>query len=132
LAEFYLRRLHKAGVEVLSITQAFGADASGDVVQQSLAAFDECQSRENAKHTRRAMLENARQGYWNGETPPFGFRTEAAGQNGARLKKVLVKDPAEAAIIERIFAFLFWRGRAAARREGDCKRAQPGRASVSR
>jgi hypothetical protein len=31
--------------------------------------FDDYQSKENAKHTLRAMKENARQGYWNGTRP---------------------------------------------------------------
>ena len=35
------------------------------------SCFDEYQSKENAKHTQRAMQENARQGYWNGSVPPI-------------------------------------------------------------
>jgi hypothetical protein len=39
-----------------------------------MALFDEYQSKENAKHTLRAMKENARQGFWNGALPPIGYR----------------------------------------------------------
>ena len=40
------------------------------MMRQIMALFDEYQSKENAKHTLRAMRENARQGYWNGSRPP--------------------------------------------------------------
>ncbi len=69
-----------------------------------LAVFDQHQSRENAKHTHRAMRENARQGFWNGSHPPFGYLTEEAGRRGHRAKKVLVVDDAEAAVARRIYS----------------------------
>lgn len=104
-AEMYVRRLRRVGVAVLSITQEFGSDTTGDVVRKILNVFDEYQSRENAKHTHRAMVENARQGFWNGSIAPFGYRVVAAGQKGARTKKVLAIDECEAAMVRRIFAF---------------------------
>lgn len=79
LAEIYVRRLRKVRVEVVSMTQDVGTDATGEVMRKILTVFDEYQSAENAKHTRRAMRENARQGYWNGSRPPFGYRAEEAG-----------------------------------------------------
>ena len=63
------------------------------MMRQIMALFDEYQSKENAKHTLRAMRENARQGYWNGSRPPFGYRIVAAEQRGARTKKKLEIDP---------------------------------------
>jgi DNA invertase Pin-like site-specific DNA recombinase len=103
-AEMYVRRLRRVGVSVLSITQEFGSDTTGDVVRKILSVFDEYQSRENAKHTHRAMVENARQGFWNGSIAPFGYCVVAAGQKGARTKKVLAIDECEAAMVRRIFA----------------------------
>lgn len=44
-------------------------------MRQFLGLFDEYQSKENAKHTLRAMRENARQDFWNGARPPFGYDT---------------------------------------------------------
>jgi len=58
-----------------------------------LEVFDEYQSKENAKHTLRAMRENARQGYWNGSRPPCGYRIVAAQRWGARTTKKLEPDP---------------------------------------
>lgn len=64
--EFYVRRLAKSGVRLVSITQELGDDPMSNMIRQIMALFDEYQSKENAKHTLRAMKENARQGFWNG------------------------------------------------------------------
>jgi site-specific DNA recombinase len=64
--EFYVRRLAKNGVRLVSITQELGDDPMSNMIRHIMALFDEYQSRENAKHTLRAMKENARQGFWNG------------------------------------------------------------------
>jgi len=102
-SEFYVRKLRKVGIEVISITQEISADSTGEVVRKILNVFDEYSSRENAKHTRRAMLENARQGFWNGSRPPFGYRTELRDRRGGKDKKVLVIDEGEAKVIRLIF-----------------------------
>lgn len=57
------------------------------MMRQIMALFDEYQSKENAKHTLRAMRENARQGYWNGSRPAYGYRIVTAEQRGTRTKK---------------------------------------------
>src|SRR5450631_3905640 len=64
--EFYVRRLAKNGVRLVSITQELGDDPMSNMIRQIMALFGEYQSKENAKHTLRAMKENARQGFWNG------------------------------------------------------------------
>src|ERR1700726_4632610 len=79
--EFYVRRLAKNGIRL--ITQDLGDDPMSVMMRQIMALFDEYQSKENAKHTLRAMRENARQGYWNGSRPPFGYRVVAAEERGA-------------------------------------------------
>jgi hypothetical protein len=61
--EFYVRRLAKNGVRLVSITQELGDDPMSNMIRQIMALFDEYQSKENAKHTLRAMKENARQGF---------------------------------------------------------------------
>ena len=69
-----------------------------------MALFDEYQSKENAKHTRRAMKENALQGFWNGALPPIGFRiVEANEQRGHRTKNTLEIDPIQAETVRLIF-----------------------------
>jgi hypothetical protein len=52
--EFYVRRLAKNGVRLVSITQELGDDPMSNMIRQIMALFDEYQSNENAKHTLRA------------------------------------------------------------------------------
>ena len=82
--EFYVRRLAKNGVRLVSITQELGDDPMHVMMRQIMALFDEYQSKENAKHVLRAMKENARQGFWNGSLPPIGYRVVAAPSSAAR------------------------------------------------
>ena len=102
-SEFYIRRLRKARVDVVSITQPFQDDPTGNLIRQILGNFDEYQSRENAKHTSRAMNENARQGFWNGARSPFGYHTVVAEQRGVKVKKRLAINDVEAAVVRRIY-----------------------------
>ena len=84
-----------------------------------LNVFDEHQSRENAKHVHRAMCENARQGFWNGSHPPFGYKTQIAERRGDKDKKVLVIDEEEACVVREIFALRGGSRRTTVRGEGD-------------
>jgi len=100
----YERLLKRAGVRVLSITQATSDDPAGEMASKLFSLFDEYQSQENAKHTQRAMRENARQGYWNGSIPPYGYRAVAlANGNRGRKKRRLEIDPAEAEVVTAIY-----------------------------
>jgi protocatechuate 3,4-dioxygenase beta subunit len=76
------------------------------MMRQVIALFDEYQSKENAKHVLRSMKENARQGFWNGARPPFGYRTVEVEKRGARVKKRLEIDPVEAEQVRLIFKLL--------------------------
>ncbi|MHC5308027.1 recombinase family protein [Bartonella sp. LJL80] len=101
--EFYIRKLAKNGVRLLSITQEMGDDPMHVMMRQIMSLFDEYQSKENAKHVLRALKENARQGFWNGSRPPIGYRTVAAEQRGAKTKKKLEIDPLQADTVRMIF-----------------------------
>ncbi len=101
--EYHVRRLRKAGVRLISITQDLGDDPMSVMVRQVFALFDEYQSKENAKHTLRAMQENARQGFWNGSKAPYGYAIVAAEQRGAKTKKRLAIDPVEGEVVRLIF-----------------------------
>ncbi|MEA2758596.1 MAG: site-specific recombinase [Methylobacteriaceae bacterium] len=104
--EYHVRRLRKAGVRLVSITQDLGDDPMSVMVRQVFALFDEYQSKENAKHTLRAMKENARQGFWNGSQAPFGYKVVDAEQRGSKTKKRLAVDPLEAETVRLIFKLL--------------------------
>ncbi len=100
----YERRLKKHGVIVLSITQQTSDDPAGEMARRIFSLFDEYQSKENAKHTLRAMKENARQGFFNGSTAPYGFRAVEVDHMGNKgKKKRLEVDPSEAAIVNTIY-----------------------------
>jgi site-specific DNA recombinase len=101
--EFYVRKLAKHGVKLVSITQELGDDPAQLMMRQVIALFDEYQSKENAKHVLRAMKENVRQGYWNGSLPPYGYVTVEAERRGARVKKKLAIDPVEAELVRTMF-----------------------------
>lgn len=101
--EMYVRKLAKAGVRLVSITQELGDDPAQVMMRQVIALFDEYQSRENAKHVLRAMKENATQGFYNGSPVPLGYRTVEVEKRGARIKKKLEIDPVEQQTVELIF-----------------------------
>ena len=101
--EFYVRKLAKNGVKLLSITQEIGDDPVHQMMRQIMALFDEYQSKENAKHVILALKENARQGFWNGSLPPIGYRVVAAEQRGAKIKKKLEIDPLHAETVRLIY-----------------------------
>jgi DNA invertase Pin-like site-specific DNA recombinase len=102
--EFYLRKLAKHDVKVVSITHV--GDESEPVhvmMRKVIALFDEYQSKENAKHVIRSMKENARQGFWNGATVPLGYKLVEAEKRGAKIKRKLAVDPVEAETVRLIF-----------------------------
>ncbi len=101
--EFYLRKLAKHGVRLVSITQELGDDPAQVMMRQVIALFDEYQSKENAKHVLRAMKENTRQGFWNGSQPPLGYKIVEAERRGARAKNKLAIDPVEAETVRLVF-----------------------------
>jgi DNA invertase Pin-like site-specific DNA recombinase len=100
----YERNLKRCGVRVVSITQQTSNDPSGEMIRRIFSVFDEYQSNENGKHTLRAMRENARQGFFNGSRPPFGYRAvevQLPGNKGR--KKQLEVDGPEAVVVHRVF-----------------------------
>ncbi len=54
--EFYVRKLAKHGVKLVSMTQELGDDPAQIMMRQVIALFDEYQSKENAKHVLRSMI----------------------------------------------------------------------------
>ena len=100
--EFYVRKLARNGVKLVSITQEMGDDPMHVMMRQIMALFDEYQSKENAKHVMRALKEKALQGFRNGSLPPIGYRTVAAETRGAKVKKKLEIDPLHAETVRLI------------------------------
>ena len=101
--ELTIRKLRKHGVEVVSVTQPTGDDPSQELMRQIIGIFDEYTSRENGKNVIRAMRESAKQGFWNGTTPPLGYRIVEAERRGPKIKKKLEVDPVEAELVQLVF-----------------------------
>jgi site-specific DNA recombinase len=103
--EFYLRKLGKHGAKVVSITQPVGDESEPvqGMMRKVIALFDEYQSKENAKHVIRSMKENARQGFWNGATPPLGYKLVEAEKRGDKIKKKLDINAVEAETVRLIY-----------------------------
>ena len=101
--ELYRRKLEKNGVVVISITQEMSEGPGGELTRRIIALTDEMRSKEDAKHVLRGMQENARQGFWNGSKPPFGYKAIAAEKRGDKTKKKLNIDPKAAEIVKLIF-----------------------------
>ncbi|MCW2365831.1 DNA invertase Pin-like site-specific DNA recombinase [Sphingobium sp. B7D2B] len=99
----YRERLRRRKVRIVSITQNFGDDPASDMAVAMLAIFDEYHSAENGKHVRRTMIANALAGYWNGQTPPLGFRTYVAPQPRGKDRKKLEHDPETVELVRYIF-----------------------------
>lgn len=114
--ELVIRKLRKHGVEVASVTQPSGDDPSSAMIRQIIGIFDEYTSKENGRQVTRAMTENARQGYWNGATPPLGYTIVEAERRGQKIKKKLAIDPVEAETVRLIFRLYL---------EGDPATAKP-------
>jgi site-specific DNA recombinase len=103
--EFYLRKLAKHKVRVVSITQPVGDENEPvhAMMRKVIALFDEYQSKENAKHVIRSMKENARQGFWNGATAPLGYKLVEAEKRGTKIKKKLDIDVVQAECVRLIY-----------------------------
>src|SRR5579871_2804647 len=99
----YKHKIQKHGVSLVSMTQDFGEGPSAEFAETIIAASDALHSAETAKHVTRTMLENARQGFWNGSRAPFGYRTVEVEKRGQRTKKHLEIDEREAALVRQIF-----------------------------
>lgn len=67
-----------------------------------LALFDEYTSKETAKHTQRAMLQNERLGFRNGQSPPLGFRSYEAEKRRNKSKRKLQINDEEAFVVGKI------------------------------
>lgn len=87
----------------MSITQETGDGSTGDLIRRIILLFDEYSSKENAKHTLRAMRTNAAEGFWNGSKPPFGYQVVEAEKRGDKIKKRLQIDPDEAPLVKWMF-----------------------------
>lgn len=101
--EIYRRKLEANGVKIVSIAQEFGEGPGAELTRRIVALTDEINSVENAKHVRRTILENAKQGYWNGAAAPLGFVAAVAEIRGTKQKKKLEVHAEDSATVRLIY-----------------------------
>ena len=81
------------------------ARISGPGLAGAIAAFPALSTvlamTSDAKHTLRAMQENARQGFWNGSKAPYGYAVVAAEQRGAKTRGVTRRNALRPAMATR-------------------------------
>lgn len=101
-APLYKARMDRAGVGMVYTSQEIDRSTdSGFLLEGIYEIFDEHQSRTIAADTKRSMMKNARNGFFNGGAVPFGYQVSPAPQDPKR--KVLALNPAEADTVLEIF-----------------------------
>lgn len=101
--EVLFRKLRRNGVEVISITQDFGEGETADLTRRLMGMIDAQNSRETAKHVKRAMIAAAREGWWMGARAPDGYEIEIVGYAGERKMRKLKIHPERAALVQLIY-----------------------------
>lgn len=107
LALFWKRDLEKRGIRLISPGMDLGDDPMSTVTFTVLAAFDQYESEMIGVRTRAGLLQNARQGWFNGSRPPYGFSRQRividASVEPAKAKIKLATNSEEAVIVELMF-----------------------------
>lgn len=101
--ELHIRKLAENGVRVLSATEEVSDDLAGETTRRLMSIIAELENRQRAARVKQTMRENARQGFWNGGRPPYGYRTRVAEMRGETAKKKLEIDPKEAEMVRLIY-----------------------------
>lgn len=101
-AAMHKRRLDECGTKLIYVSIEIDRDTvSGQLFDGMLELFDEHKSIQTSVDTRRSMIRNAQQGYWNGGMPPYGYRISADQDNPKR--KRIEPHPDEASLVRQIF-----------------------------
>lgn len=92
----YKALLAKVGVKVISVTEQTEAETPQDMLLEGmLEVMSEFFNANLATEVMKGMTQNAKQGYNNGGTPPYGYRTEHIALGAKKTKSVWVLGPRE-------------------------------------
>ena len=98
-AASYKTMLKRAGVKLVYVSCDIDLDSEDNwLADVMFEVMDEHYSRTIAKDTRRSMMKNARDGYFNGGRVPFGYKTVDAGK-----RKRLEPVEHEAMVVGQVF-----------------------------
>lgn len=102
-SEYYRDLFRKFDVKLFSATEYINEDtSSGRMTTSILSVIDQYQSEITSDQVRSSMREMARQGFFTGGLPPFGYTTEAF-QHGTKTRKRYAPNPEEAEILHKAF-----------------------------
>lgn len=92
----YKALLAQVGVKVISVTEQTEADTPQNMLLEGmLEVISEFFNANLAVEVRKGMKQNAKLGYNNGGTPPYGYRTEHVAMGSQKTKAVWVLGPRE-------------------------------------
>jgi len=101
-AGFYKKRISESGVKLVYVSMEVDTDTTGGwLLDGVMEIFDELYSRQVSADTRRSLLKNAKEGFWNGGRLPYGFVAVQDKENPKR--KRLAPNLIEAETVKKIF-----------------------------
>jgi len=103
VAERAKRLLRRKGVRVIAISQEVSDDQYGRFMERSFENIDELRSEEIGIDTLRGMVDNARDGYISGGTPPFGYEFERITNEQGKVKLRFRVSEDEARVVELMY-----------------------------
>ena len=97
------RLLRDVGVEVVSATEPIDSTTpEGKLLEGIIESINEFYSANLSRETFRGLKANAEMGFWNGGTPPFGYKRKEVIINGTK-KSTYEIEEREAEVVKRIF-----------------------------
>ena len=113
-AKYYEEKLKKKGIQVLSVTlPTENLDAPfANAFKNFQDTVNQLQSDMNALYTLGGMKANARKGFFNGGTPPYGYRVQKLQDEKGNIKSKLEICQEEEGVVQTIFS-LYAQGRGA-------------------
>jgi len=111
-ANFYEEKLNKKEIRVISLTMPTEnlETPFANAFKNFEYTVSQLQSDLNARYTLGGMKANARKGYFNGGTSPFGYRTKKVEDEHGNPKSILEIHPTEAEIVGHIFRLYTQKG----------------------
>jgi len=101
-AALFKKQLDDNNTSIHYLTMSIDRDTdAGRLMDGFFELMDEHKSIQTSRDTRRSMVRNAQEGYWNGGHVPFGYQLLPAEENPK--KKKLIINPDESWIIQKIF-----------------------------
>ena len=98
-AASYKQLLKESGTRLVYASMSINSDTDeGWFTESLLEIMDEHYSRQVSRDTKRSMMKNAEEGFFNGGRAPLGYRVVQSDK-----RRKLVPEPAEISLIQQIF-----------------------------